>query len=529
MPTITYPNSKIVFTDINGNTGTTILPNSITTPSISTSSFLLLNGKGETGTILSTTGSNLQWISSGSNSNSTTISSDINTTTISNANTITSTNLNTPTISITNPITNTLTFNTPPTSSNPTTSSQLATKEYVDKILPERFINLYLNKSVPGFLSNYSALQTTTTTQTNQTTTTITGSANSKTLIGSFISDPINITKLPICIWNLYIWGTINNLTDPTNYVADFQLYRSGNFINLGTSNNSANHIATTANTIPYKYNINISLSSEIQTNLDDRIVIKLYAYKVSGPTASQIVTTYFEQNYYSYAQIQVITPITLFRPNPLFGTIANSNLYMTLPASGTAEITSTENYTITCPSNTLTIGGPTIYIGNSVPAPTTINLLSPGSTGSIYVNKRIILSYSPRLPGDGQIGETITYKTLASTPTFTSNSPLSITYPLNKGVWIVNANSGFLTVTSGNVSNMSIYIKNGSTFICRNDYSMQYTSPINAVQVLSCSGVIDILSSTTITLFQEMTFSSGTYRIANADFNYSVQFARVA
>ena len=63
MTTITYPNSKLVFLNASGNTGTIISPESITTPSITTSGFSVFNGTGSTGTILSTTGSSLSWIS----------------------------------------------------------------------------------------------------------------------------------------------------------------------------------------------------------------------------------------------------------------------------------------------------------------------------------------------------------------------------------------------------------------------------------------------------------------------------------
>ena len=63
MTTITYPNSTFVFLDASGNTGTIISPASITTPSITTSGFSVFNGTGSAGTILSTTGSSLSWIS----------------------------------------------------------------------------------------------------------------------------------------------------------------------------------------------------------------------------------------------------------------------------------------------------------------------------------------------------------------------------------------------------------------------------------------------------------------------------------
>jgi hypothetical protein len=518
-----YPNTQLVFTDTNGNTGTTILPNSIITPSINASSLLTLNGRGATGQLLSTTGSELQWISSNSITNP--ITNNINTTSITNTNTITTTNLNTSSMSINNPITNTISFNNPPISNSPTISSHLATKEYVDSVLPGLY-NLYLNKSQPSSISNYLTLSTSMTGTTGQTTTTSTGAAGSNTLVNSFITEPLNVNQIPPCLLCLNIWGLISVITDPVSYYAVYQLYRDGTIIELGTSSYSAIHIASS--TIPYKYSVNITLSNTITTLTTDRLILSLYIYKVSGSTA-QTITTYFEQKYYSYLELRTLKPITSLPDNIISGTIANSNLYMTLPASGVADITSTENLSISCPSKILTIvGASPIAIGNDSTVPSTINLLSPGSSGSIYVNKRMNIIYTI-LPGSGQIGETITYKTLTTTPSFTSNSPLSINYSLNKGVWMVTANSGFLTVSSGNVSNMSIYINNISTLICRNDYSMQYPAYTNSVNVLTCSGLIDILTSTTITLFQVMTFSTGSYRVADADFNYNVQFVRVA
>ena len=506
---VVFNNTNLLVTNgSTGSTGTTITATSITTPSITTQSIILSSGIGATGTILSTNGTNLQWIALSTNSTNTNITSDINmnTNNITNATTITCTTLNTSNIIGPTTIMSPATFTNPPNSTTPVNPNHLATKSYTDNLYSNNIYNLYLNTSNTILLSG----------------TTYYTSGLPGVSIGSFISDPIGITQLPISLWSLNIWGTISAITDPTNYYAVFNVYNNGSITLIGTSTNSANHIALTSTNIPYKYTVNVSLSSNKTTNTTDRILIELFAYKVSG-TTSQSVITYFENPYYSYSQMQISSLPSIWSG------IANSNLNM-----NGFNITSTDNLNISCPNKILSFdnSGNNIIIGTDTTVPTTINLLSSGSTGSIYMNKSAIRNYSVT-PTTGQIGEIINVSLLA-TPSFNSSgTEVEVASRLlQPGVWIVNANSGFLNTTSGttNITRMAIYIKNGETFICQDEYNGASSVAAASLNILFCSGIIGITTQSTIKLYQAMTFSGGAYRVANANStNFMFQFVRVA
>ena len=522
-----YQKSNLLITDTNSTTS--ITPNLITTNTVNTNSLILSTGTGATGSILSTNGRNLLWITPSTSSTSITSNIDMNFNNITNVNTINCTTLNATTIVGPTTIVNPVTFANPPTSITPSNSSELATKSYVDN-LSSNFYNLYLNTSITIPLSEttYYTLSKTPTTITNQTILTTSSSAGLPgTSIGSFISDPIGITQLPISLWCLNIWGTISSLTDPTNYYAKFSLYNNDTTITItpiGTSTNSANHIALSSTTIPYKYTVNLTLSSNIPTNTTDRILIELFAYKVSG-TTTQTVTTYFETPYYSYLQIQLSNPITSL-PS-IWSGIVNSDLKM-----NSFNITSTENMSISCPNKILSFdnSGNTINIGTDTSVPTTINLLTAGSTGSIYMNKPAQINYTT--PNIGHIGEIINVP-LLTPPSLPSGQQVEVaSYLLKPGVWIVNATSGFSNSTGGgSIRNMTIYITNGETVICQHQSNAAADSTLNASNILGCSGIIGITTQSTIKLYQSMTNTttniSGT--VANAALNFMFQFVRVA
>ena len=528
MTTITYPNTSFTFTNgITGSTGTTITSSSITTNTVNTKLLTLSNGTGASGTILSTNGTNLVWITPPTSSTIITSNINMNTNNITNVSTVGCTGLNATTILGPTTIVNPVTFANPPTSITPLNSNELATKSYVDNVFPSIY-NLYLNTSVTVLLSGttYYTLSNTPTIATNQkilTTSTTNGFPG--TLISEFISDQIGVTQLPISLWCLNIWGTIDVTTDPTNYYATFSLYNNGSITLIGTSTNSANHIALTSTTIPYKYTVNYTLSSTITTNTTDRILIQLFAYKVSG-TISRTVTTYFETPYYSYSQIQISNPISVL-PYIWSGSV-NSNLNM-----NNFNITSTGDMSISCPNNkNLTFNTPGIItnIGTDTTVPSVINLLSSGSTGSIYIKQYAVIDYTVT-PTSGHIGEVINVSLLATPSFVSSGTEINVASQIiQPGVWIVTANSGFLNTAVGtNITRMTIYIKNGTNFICQHEINGA-PNVSGGLHILMCSGIIGITTQSTITLFQAMTFSGGSFRVADANStNFMFKFVRVA
>jgi hypothetical protein len=516
-----YNNTQFIFTDTIGITGTTITSNSITTSSIN---FNYLNSSGSTGYILSNNGTDLQWIEP----QSIPTNINMNTNDIINANTISSTNLNTSIINVNNPITNILTFNNPPFSNDPISSTHLATKNYVDiNTPPSIFYNLYLNysqSSIPGYFT----LSNNTTSMLNKQKETIITSEGSKLEVCSFISEPLFIATIPACIWSLNIFGSINSITDQINYIADFKLYNNGSIRSIGTSSNSTNHTVLTTSGLPYKFTVNLTLSDPITIIPDDRIIIILNLYKVSG-TTTQTVTTYFENPHYSYAELQVSKTINSIPIQPIWAGNAVENLKM-----NTYNITSSNDLNISCPNNILSLdcSGTNINIGTDTIVPSTINLLSSESTGTIYMHKRAALAYTV-MPTIGQIGEIINVSLPDDTLPFEYDTDLLVaSTPLNFGVWLVTASSGFLVTsyTAGNsISNITMFIKNGSTLICQQQRNMPMDF-INAdVFLLHCSGIITTTIQTTITLYQKITFIGGSYKIANSADNFNFNFTRIA
>ena len=523
-----YPNTNIIITDTNSNT--TISSNSINTNTINTNSFIVSNEKGATGSILSTNGTNLEWIVPSSGN---TITSDINmnTNNIINTNTITCNTLNTTTITGPTTFTNPVTFSIPPVSVTPVNANEMAIKSYTDNVIPSVY-NLYMNISVTDQLTGYYILSKTPSSVTNQTILTSSTAGFPGASIGSFISEPIGITQLPISLWNLNIWGTISSLTDPTNYYAKFSLYNNDTTIiitPIGTSTNSANHIALTSTNLPYQYTVNFTLSSTIPTKTTDRILIELFAYKVSG-TNTQTVTTYFEAPYYTNFQIQVTN---LLNPLSTISLLPNYMMYTDLKMNN-YNISSPGDLSISCPNKILSFensGTTGIFIGTDITVPTNINLLSSGSSGTINMNKRASIIYT-KSPTTGQIGEVINVL-LPAAPLlpFTTDIEIPVVSQLiNPGVWIINACSGFLCTTTGtNIKNISLYIKNGSDLICQQQNNYSNDAIIGTVHILSCGGIVGTLTQTTITLYQIMRFNGGEYRVADANDNFSFTITRIA
>jgi hypothetical protein len=520
-----YPNTNLLLTTTNSSTS--ILPNSITTPFISTQSLSSSNGYGATGTILSTTGSSIQWITSPNQIDPINIQNniDMNTNNIINATTVNCTNLYTSGISGPATFTNPVTFNTPPISVTPTTSSQLATKSYVDAALSNGIYLLYFNLSEPISSTSFSRLSNTRTTSSYQSITTTTGAPGTSVLIKSFLTNPIGISQLPISLWSFNIYGTINVITDPTNYYAVCELYRNNGVIaTIGISNNSANHIALTSTLLPYIYKLNISLSSPYIIEPTDQMLISLYTFTVSG-TGSRTVTTYFEDKFLSYVQIQTTSPLTLLPSNPQWISTANSNLNM-----NGYNISSIGDMSIQCTGKILSIGNDSsiLNIGTDSSTATNINLLAAASTGSIETNRRFNINYT-NLPTTSQIGQIITTTVANSSFTFVSGQEkLTNSYTISPGVWIVTANVGFIIgATSCAPSKIELYIQIGTTLICKQQFSIAGESRNTWTHILCCSGFFSITTTSTVNLYQKVTFTGGP--IQNSGSDYSANFVRVA
>jgi len=522
-----YKNNQLLF--INGSTGTSIVYNSVNSPSISTNQIVASNGTGSANTILSTTGSSLSWISPSTVDNN--IQSNININTLT-ATTINCTNMNATSISNLNTFANQVTFNNPPTSGNTGISTQLITKQYVDnKKISNRtngIYNLYLNKSqtfIPVGVTAYFTLSNTVSSAITQG---ITGQTvqNVNTLIGTFMTDnTVGITSIPISLWNLNIYAGIPD-TGGTFYMF-FQLYKyntiNNTFTIIGTSSNSSD-VNATPSVYPDLYTMSYAVTTVQSVLSTDKIAIRLY-YNTSYAT-SVLYKTYFENNNYSYLQI-IVNNNQLIQK---FGT-ATSTLDMS-----TFNITSSDNLNISCPSNILTVGNSssTINIGTDTTIPSTINLSS--SNGTLNFDKTLTLNYGTTM-GNNQLGQIITYtNTTRTSKSFTTNSPVTESYFLPyKGIWFVSANAGIYSSAGSTITYILLSIKNNTTNTivgsCEQTGSQNITYGYN--NILNCSGIITATQNNTrIDIIQTIKFPAGsvTYKTFNSvSDTYNIQFVRIA
>ena len=504
---ITYPNTNIYIT--NGITGTTITSSSITTPTLSVNNIVDSFGStGANGNVLSSTNDGIKWIGITGTSTEIGITGnlDMNTYDITNAGTIDCTNLNATTINTTT-FTNQITFaSTPSCSTEPTAANHIVNKNYVDTRTLYTVYNLYLHQSqtttVPlaSGSTGYSKLSNLViaTVQASPLARTITAGTTGGIL--SFISDPINITQLPACLLNVNMYG--NNITTNVNiyYSCNFRLYSgTGSGITITTLGNSqSSSILRNTTAYPLLYTMPVSILSRT-TLPTDRFIIELYAINTSASDVT--LHNYFENKFYSYAQLQLnsVSPLQLFT-NYILNT-ASSDLNM-----NNFNITSDGNLDISSPNKILTIGNKASTINIEKQASGNIYLGSTNST--INLSKSLTIDYILN-NNIYAIGYTFSLTPSNSTMAFNSGATATnlsrVTIPY-KGVWFFTF-SGGINMSSQTMLFYYYHIcKNNSAalesnFICGRKITQTKGSP--ATVILNCSGVVDIPSSNILLITQ--------------------------
>jgi hypothetical protein len=533
MTTITYPNSKLVFTDENGNTGTTILPESITTPSITVSSIADSNGStGASGYVLSSTGDGIAWISPPSSSIVPTGTDlNMNNNDIINVNTITTTNLIANTITSATTFTNQVTFSTQPISSIiPQESNHLVNKSYVDSVAANNSIS---DQTYKFFLN---ASQTTTATGTltyvlSNTFSTSTNSidlgltittATTPTLFATFVSNPINITEIPNSLWQLNFFAAISDISEIFSISFDLRLYRNNVYIPLGSTSSNAGDINITPTLYPKLYSINLEVPTTT-TYSSDLLVLRVYYSRSAGTSVN--FSFYCEHNFYSYLSVCI---------NKMFPFNNSTDLFM-----NGYNINSTSDMTVSVPSNKLLIlgsSGPTVLIGS---ANKNVKLLESGNTGIININKLFTPSYTT-FPTTGQIGEVVTvapftpqlFNLGTSTIQTQTINLTTCTLPYS-GSWYIIANACLNCTTAvGTISSITITITNitKGTIECNENITGSIPSQLGQNNNMNCAGFIKGYGSDVFQLSQTISYTglNAQYATYSAS-NFVWKFVRFA
>jgi hypothetical protein len=193
----------------------------------------------------------------------------------------------------------------------------------------------------------------------------------------------------------------------------------------------------------------------------------------------------------------------------------------------------------IDCKNNTInnalspSVGN--LIIGNSQ----TTGALTLGSsgrtTGAINIWRPLTPKYNPAasFPSTGEIGEIIRFTPPANATFGASTATIIFTQSLPFGIWFTSATAGFQCTASGTVTSNSLYIFNNtaSRLICNQRSDVSTVVPIiSIIQIKTCSGVVVCTgsSNSTITLQQELIYSSGTYN-TNTSNNFEWYFVRIA
>ena len=205
----------------------------------------------------------------------------------------------------------------------PTFGMDAATKGYVDSVRGQYGGNysLFMNQSQttdsngnplggPYFLSPSVSSQTI-----SPTLTTTVDSLDED--IASFKSDPLGVEVIPAGLFTAIIYGSVNTLVSPVSYF--FTLARvdvGGTEYPIANPSSFSNVVnALTIDNNPVAFSCILLLSTPVTTALTDRLLLKIKARNIT-PLVPVNLTTFFENNYYSYLETTLNAGTTLLTSN---------------------------------------------------------------------------------------------------------------------------------------------------------------------------------------------------------------------
>jgi len=249
-----------------------------------------------------------------------------------------------------------------------------------------------MNNFTPSTIStDYRLLSKTVSSAAQQTVTRTLLTLNQEVSIAKFMSEPLGVSEIPIGLWDMIIYGSVDNIDGNINYYYKLHKYSGGVIVlpEIGQSSLSpdVNTVTSLITPNPTSYPSNLTISSPVTLNNTDRVYIELFAKKTTG-TASVVLTTYFEGGYYSYVGTSLNAGTTLLGSENTW-TAKNSfgNISFT-PSTSTLLMASTVNGS---DKATLTAGSVVYSSVNSNSIETTVN--RTGISGIYNTTKKFSLA----------------------------------------------------------------------------------------------------------------------------------------
>nr|WPF46871.1 MAG: hypothetical protein [Lake Baikal virophage 15] len=207
-------------------------------------------------------------------------------------------------------------FDVPPHCAiDPTTGIDLANKGYVDSLVGQYSggYNLYFNYSVtdPTYPTFQSLGQTVVAAAQQTVITNITSGTQE---VARFITLPIGITTIPIGLWDALVYGAVSGIGGDVHYY--FELYKKDalNVDTLLVTSGISPDVNASPSTNPTSYTMNATITAPITLNLTDRLFMILYVTKTGMNNIN--ITTYFQNDYYSFTQSTLNAGTTLLSSN---------------------------------------------------------------------------------------------------------------------------------------------------------------------------------------------------------------------
>jgi len=201
------------------------------------------------------------------------------------------------------------TFTTSPHVPEPVLGNDIASKGYVDSLVGQYSggYNLFFNYTVGVSGTTYKSLGQTIVDSSQCEIVTSTNGLLQE--VASFATEQLGITTIPVGIWNVLVYGKVNE--NSTQVVYSFKLYKYD-----GVSETEINIIGGESSTDIHDlninaYSINATIATPYSLQLTDRIVIKIFVEQTT-PTPSVNITTYFQNVYYSFTQSTLNSGTTL-------------------------------------------------------------------------------------------------------------------------------------------------------------------------------------------------------------------------
>ena len=207
-------------------------------------------------------------------------------------------------------------FNIPPHCAiDPTTGIDLANKGYVDSLVGQYSggFNLYPNYTVtdPTYPTFKSLGQTVIPAAQQTVVNNITSGTQE---VARFITLPIGITSIPIGLWDALIYGAVSGINGNVNYYFELWKKTALNANTLLVTSGLSPEVNASPSTNPTSYTMNATITSPISLDLTDRLFMILYVTKTG--TNNVNVTTYFQNDYYSFTQSTLNAGTTLLSSN---------------------------------------------------------------------------------------------------------------------------------------------------------------------------------------------------------------------